>query len=122
MQTFRAQVSEMALSRNLNDISTAQMMAYANWVMETDPEQKTVLKGLLTEMQESEAMMKAKIGEAQNDTHLLLGGPPSLTLPPIHTATNITSPPPSSLQDELRSSAWSQNAQPVVSPMTIRRQ
>ena len=45
----------MALSRNLNDIATARMMAYANWVMESDPEQKMVLKGLLTEMQESEA-------------------------------------------------------------------
>jgi hypothetical protein len=115
-----AQASEMALSRNLNDIATARMMAYANWVMETDPVQKTVLKGLLTEMQDSEAAMKAKIGEARNDAHLLLGGPPGLSLPPIHTATNISSSSLSSVQDEPQSLAHSQHAPQAVSPMTIR--
>ena len=49
-----AQASEMALSQKLNDIVTTQMMAYANWVMESDPEEKMVLKGLLTQLQESE--------------------------------------------------------------------
>ena len=117
-----AQASEMAISRNLNDIATARMTAYVNWVVETDPEQKMMLKRVLNEIQESEADMKAKMGEARNDAHLLLGGPPGLSLPSIHAATNISSPSSSSQPTDPTSpsSAPLQGTLPVAPPMTIR--
>ena len=114
-----AQASEMAISRNLNDIATARMMAYVNWVVETDPEQKMCLKGVLNEIQASEADMKAKMGEARNEAHLLLGGPPGLSLPSIHAATNTSSPSSSSQQADLMSPALLQGTQPTAPPMTI---
>ena len=75
--------------------------------------------GVLNEIQESETVLKAKMGEARNEAHLILGGPPGLSLPSIHTATN-TSPPSMSRQAETLSPASPQNNLPAVSPMTIR--
>jgi hypothetical protein len=115
-----AQATEMALSRNLNDIATARMMAYVNWVVETDPEQKLALKGVLNEIQQSEAAMKVKMEEARNNAHLIMGGPPGLSLPPIHSATNSTSPSSSSVPPEPMSPSCHHNNQSAVSPMTIR--
>ena len=100
-------------------MATARMTAYVNWLVEMDPDRKGTLKRVVDELQESEIAMKAKMGDALNDAHLVLGGPPGLSLPSIHAATNISS---SSLQAETSSSsaAGSQDSQPTTSPMTIR--
>ena len=111
-----AQSAEMALSQNINDLATARMTAYINWVVEMDPERKAVLKGALGELQASEESLKAKMVEAWNDAHLILGGPPGLSLPPIHATASI---PSSSFQPETSPPISTQSNQAAPSSGTI---
>lgn len=119
-----AQANEMALSRNLSDITTARITTHANWMIETDPEQKAELFETLKELRSTEKDLKSKIVASQNATHIILGGPLGLCFPPIHTPTTTTQP--SMLAAHAQHVTTSQqlilNGNPTMSsnPMSIR--
>lgn len=113
-----AQSAEMAFSRNIIDLATTRMATYINWLVETDAGRKAILKNTLDELQASEEALKTKMVEAKKDAHLILGGPPGLSLPPIlpSTSNNPTSPP----QAETLPSSSNPTNQMAASSRTIR--